>query len=353
MSSKFSNGRNQIMKFNEGAYKTKVQTYIKNKLSRVEIVPIDNMTTSYWSNLNCELDHAKENLSVEIFKSPFQVETECYQTDDLKNFIKILKYMIDIKCGTGDAISTIASAKPVIGKIVKSTYECLVNMDIVSFLKLGSNLGNFVKLSHDNIFAFKGITKATLLKTKCNKYLFQQMMMLFSLNKFHGMWKEADLEEYNTQTLLAQLISDANLALKSMNFDITVDVPYDVKNSQVMQALFDTSYFKPLATFLLRDVPIVKNIKNPNAVVGVMMGMALENKRMIRHYLTEILGTDLKPNYLNGIFGMITHDMNLLPDIKFTAARLDLDPNLLLQFIELGSTDLTQTYHTAHSLCKE
>jgi hypothetical protein len=38
---------------------------------------------------------------------------------------------------------------------------------------------------------------------------------------------------------------------------------------------------------------------------------------------------------------MITHDLNLLPEIKQMAVRIDLDPNLLINLIELVSTDIS------------
>jgi hypothetical protein len=55
--------------------------------------------------------------------------------------------MIDVKCGANDAITTVATSRIIIGKIVKTAYECLMTMEINSFLKLASNLGSFVKLN--------------------------------------------------------------------------------------------------------------------------------------------------------------------------------------------------------------
>jgi hypothetical protein len=78
-----------------------------------------------------------------------------------------------------------------------------------------------------------------------------------------------------------------------------------------------------------------------DAILGVFHGIAIKDKRLIRFYLTEMIGKDLKLANLNGVFGMITHDLNLLPEIKQMAVRIDLDPNLLINLIELVSTDIS------------
>jgi tRNA A-37 threonylcarbamoyl transferase component Bud32 len=66
-----------------------------------------------------------------------------------------------------------------------------------------------------------------------------------------------------------------------------------------------------------------------------------------------LIGKEIKPNIQNGMFGIVNRDLNLFNDIKPLALKLELDPNLLKNFMELIGPDISRTYHTAYNLCKD
>lgn len=60
----------------------------------------------------------------------------------------------------------------------------------------------------------------------------------------------------------------------------------------------------PFKRLLGVDVP------KPESLLGLMMGLSINNTQMIRSSLIEFIGDDTKPEIINGMFGIFMNDLN-------------------------------------------
>lgn len=76
--------------------------------------------------------------------------------------------------------------------------------------------------------------------------------------------------------------------------------------------LYQSGFFKGIAKFMLHDLhPMTTCISKPESVLGVVMGLALKNKNLIRTSLTDMIGDGINIEYMNGIFGILLNDVSL------------------------------------------
>jgi hypothetical protein len=128
--------------------------YLKNKLSRIEIVPLEKMSTQFWIDLPCE---SKEEYYLDrtVQRSPVMIENVALTKEDIQKYLKLLRFLIDVKCGTGKAIKTVATSDDEVGEIIRRLYECLKDRDLATFSNLTLDLSGFVKINHQNEYVFK------------------------------------------------------------------------------------------------------------------------------------------------------------------------------------------------------
>ena len=71
--------------------------------------------------------------------------------------------------------------------------------------------------------------------------------------------------------------------------------------------------------------PSTRKIKDPCAIFGIIVGLATNDFVLVRKSMGSLLGSKIKKNVLNGIFGMIFNDDKLEKDIKYVANLLGLN----------------------------
>jgi hypothetical protein len=57
--------------------------------------------------------------------------------------------------------------------------------------------------------------------------------------------------------------------------------------------------------------------------------------------MSELIGNTINPIYLNGLLGILTKEQTLFNDSKQVAKKMDLEPVLMTNLMELVGKDIT------------
>jgi hypothetical protein len=57
--------------------------------------------------------------------------------------------------------------------------------------------------------------------------------------------------------------------------------------------------------------------------------------------MSELIGNTINPTYLNGLLGILTKEQTLFNDSKQVAKKMDLEPVLMTNLMELVGKDIT------------
>jgi hypothetical protein len=121
------------------------------------------------------------------------IENVALSKDEITKFLKLLRVLIDVKCGTGKAIRTVATEDEDLGEIMFRIYDCLKARDLVSYSNLIYDLSGYVKPTFGNESIFSRQTTGILSSKKVSRYFSNQMFLFFTSKKFHNMFSDANL----------------------------------------------------------------------------------------------------------------------------------------------------------------
>ena len=107
----------------------------------------------------------------------------------------------------------------------------------------------------------------------------------------------------------------------------------------MLPELFWTDFFRDVSKVLLYNViPQTKVISNPESIIGLIVGLSIADKKMIRMNLGKLINKT-NNKLLNGIFGIIVNDSTLESDIKTIWKKVKIRSDITLNLLDLISSD--------------
>jgi hypothetical protein len=131
-------------------------------------------------------------------------------------------------------------------------------------------------------------------------------------------------------------------------------LPTSIKPEQAISSLFESGFFKKISKYFFHEVKkYTEPIENPECIFGIIMGLSLQNKHLIKNSLISLLGNDIKSTYIDGVFSIIINDPQQEKEIRGVLKKLKLDWQLALGLIELTSDDSSRDpYNASLGICK-
>lgn len=235
-----------------------------------------------------------------LIDSPFK-QIGQRNKETIISFIKLLDILIDINDFSFEATlanDMIYSKVLTWGKdlaiILKIIFNYCKNRDLPSLLNVIDAVWANIKIDYKLIDTkYKntnesnsgGLDKPVLSQNDESKYFNLQIVLLFWWSKLEKYFKEnSDIPSMYQNKYLKKFISNLNKYLpKTQN--ISLD---EIKLDKVVAELFCTDFFRFISKVLLYNmVPETRAISNPEAVIGVVIGLILDNNKIIRTNLAK------------------------------------------------------------------
>ena len=200
-----------------------------------------------------------------------------------------------------------------------------------------------------NELNFGGLDKPVLSQNDESKYFNLQIVLLFWWSKFEKYFQEnSDIPSINQNKDLRKFISSLNKYLpKSQN--ISLD---EIKLDKVVAELFCTDFFRIISKVLLYNiVPETTAISNPEAVIGIVVGLILENNKIIRTNLAKLMKINNK--ITNGVFGILFCELSLEKEIKTVWKKAKIRSDLTLNILSLISKSKNTIYDSCLSIWEQ
>ena len=122
----------------------------------------------------------------------------------------------------------------------------------------------------------------------------------------------------------------------------------------LMSQLLWTNYFRGISQSVLYKIfPETKIIHNPETIIGVIVGLALLNKDLIRVNLSRlIVGVDNK--LVKGLIGIIINNSSLEKDISAICKKVKIRADLTLNLLKMiGNYKKQNVFNPALKLCNQ
>lgn len=301
----------------------------------------------------------------ELVDTPFSmVNGRCLE--DVRDFIKILEFLIKIKEGETKIFEKIFNVDENVAKTFGAVFRSVSNKDLESHLTVLINLSRKIEIKlgitgsneapDDDLFEelqnqeAKEIEKS-LSKKELNQSFFLQFILLFTGTKLNTLLTTSVVEKFKLQKKLNNLFYNINKFLPESQKLLVNDIDFD----QVFPSLFESGFFKKISKYFFHKVkPATEPIKKPEAIFGIIVGLSLQSKNLIRNSLLKLIGPEIKKKFINGIFGFIVNDPSQEKDMRAVMKKCNLNANLGLSLVELV-TDATERdkYNAALSICKK
>ena len=299
-----------------------------------------------------------------LVDSPFE-ETNGRSKEDVLDFMKLMESILYIKEGEVKTFQKIFNVNECTAKTLSVVYKAVYQKELDSLLTVLINLSKKVEIkmgilnSEDTPNAdlyeenqnqeIKNIEK-TLTKKDLNQSMFLQFMLLFTGTKLNTLLTSSSVDKYKMMKKLNSLFFTINKFLPESQKLVANDIDF----SQVFPSLFESGFFKKISKYFFHVVtPITKAIKTPESIFGVIVGLSLQNKNLIRNSLVKLVGSEIKKTYLNGIFGFIVNDPSLEKDMRAVMKKININSNLGLSLVELiTDSNERDKYNAALSICK-
>ena len=190
-----------------------------------------------------------------------------------------------------------------------------------------------------------------LTKKDLNQSMFLQFILLFTGTKLNTLLTGSSVEKYKMKKKLNSLFHTINKFLPESQKLVANDIEF----IQVFPSLFESGFFKKISKYFFHVVkPCTRKISSPESIFGVIVGLSLQNKNLIRNSLVKLIGGKIKKTYLNGLFGFIVNDPSLEKDMRAVMKKMNLNSNLGLSLVELVTEDTERDkYNAALSICKD
>ena len=184
-----------------------------------------------------------------------------------------------------------------------------------------------------------------------NQSIFLQFLLLFTGTKLNTLLTTSVIEKYKMQKKLNTLFMTINKFLPESQKLMSSAIEFD----QVFPSLFESGFFKKISKYFFHKVkPATISINKPESIFGIIVGLSLQNKNLIRNSLVKLIGPELKQKFINGVFGFIVNDPTQEKDMRAVMKKVNLNANLGLSLVELV-TDSTERdkYNAALNICKK
>lgn len=112
-------------------------------------------------------------------------------------------------------------------------------------------------------------------------------------------------------------------------------IPSQVGLGDVMMSLFESSFFSDIAKRIFYNaVPETQVISRPEAILGIIVGLSLNNTNLVRTSLLKLLGQTKSKN-ISGLIAILSKDPNLEKDIRTISKSLKVRPDLALSLVDI------------------
>lgn len=160
--------------------------------------------------------------------------------------------------------------------------------------------------------------------------------------------------DYDLQRMLSLISDYANDTFELHGFDAKISMGTYVEPSTIIRTFYQQGFFRMFSQKTMTHLfPILSKIKNVEQIIGLILGLSINDNSMIRKALSDIFGKDVKKNYLDGVFGILYNDTSLEKEIKDVALLVGMDPYLALDTVELLNKKNHNVYANAYSICEE
>ena len=288
----------------------------------------------------------------EIFDNPLAA-VNGRSIEDVLSFIKILEVIVKIKEGEASIFEKLFKIDKPLAKTISVIYKSISDKDLESYISVLLNLSRSVEVRlgvvndkdqpDDDLFdellniEFKDLEKS-FTKNQTNQSIFLQFILLFTCNKLNYLLNTTSFERYRIEKKLNTLFFTLNTFLPESQKLMTSALTYE----EIFPSLFESGFFKKISKYFFHKVkPVTKAIMKPESIFGVIVGLSLQNKNLIRNSLIKLIGKQVNTRYINGLFGFIVNDPIQEKDMRAVIKKINLNADLALNLVELV-TDSTQ-----------
>ena len=123
----------------------------------------------------------------------------------------------------------------------------------------------------------------------------------------------------------------------------------------VFSSIFESGFFKRLSQYIFHELmPFTECIPHPEVILGIMVGLSLQNVNMIRNNFLELIGNEIDNDHLKALIGIITKDLSDENCIRKLCKHINVDSNLAINLIELANDNIqSDKFNTAYAVCKK
>jgi len=303
-----------------------------------------------------------------VIDSAFDLEKGRKQ-EEILDFIQLCETLLLIKQGEVKAFQKLFNVDSVIAKALTAVYKSVHSKELDSHLSLLINFSKHIEVkmresrnddapdTYPDTDLYQELQnkeakmiEKNLSKADLNQSMFLQFFLLFTITKLNTLLINSNLEKYKLQKKLHNLFFTINKFLPEQQKLVANDIGF----TEVFPYLYERGFFKKVSRYFYHIVmPITKPLNRPESVFGVICGLSLQNKDLIRSSLIQLIGPEIKPQFLNGIFGFIVNDPTLEKDMRAVMKKCNLNSNLGLSLVELITDDTERDkYNAALSICK-
>ena len=297
-----------------------------------------------------------------LFDSPFK-QTEKRSKADVIDYIKILETLININKLTPKTIKEMLKWSENNAKFLNKIFTWAKDKDLDSMLDMIDAISskivfpsqyqlNSSDIQKGNEESYNSkIDKLNLSAEDKSKHMTLQFLLLFSAKMFIEYFES---QSYDPEALsnkkLNKFISKLNKFLpKSKNLNL-----YEIGLKNLMNQLFWTNFFRGISQTILYTVfPELKIIHNPETIVGVIVGLALLNRDLVRVNLCKLLvGTNNK--LVKGLIGVIINNASLEKDINHLCKKVKIKADLTLNLLKMiGNYKKQNVFNPWLKLCDQ
>ena len=362
--------------FNKNDFNETVRKFIDIQLQRVKLEILHNKPkrTHFFDNLNIEKNYdygdednpGLDNLPPNhpIMDSAFENEGG-RRSEDIIEFIDMLETLLYLKQGEVKTFAKLFNINDSVAKSISAVYKSVHNKELDSHFSLLITLSKKIEIKMGRMSSHEEPDddyhqelqnqeareiERTLTKKDLNQSMFLQFFILFTITKLNGLLQTTTVEKFKMKKKLSNLFSTINKFLPEQQKLVANDISFP----QVFPSLFESGFFKKISKYFFHVVaPYMTPIKSPESIFGIITGLSLQNKNLIRNSMLKLVGSKIKVKYLNGVFGFIVNDPNLEKDMRTVMKKMNLSPSLGLGLVELVTDDTERDkYNAALSICK-
>ena len=319
----------------------------KNVENDISALYFDNLTTeNLYEVYNKETSKLQQLSSQsELVDSPF-AQINGRSSKDVVDFVVLLENIIKIIDGDVETLKELFGDGPGIF-ILSLVNKCIINQDIEVYLTLLEKISTAIIIETNDVIKVPKYAcpledwesiKVENLSNSLNsqeksQWMIIQLAFLFCCKRFNNMLLQVPQKD----------VKRVNRALddffeSSINRFLPVEqklMPSQIGMKEITQSLFESSFFSDIAKQIFYQiVPQTQAIWSPETILGVIVGLSLNNSNLVRTNLLHLLG-ESQNRIVSGLYGILAKDPNLEKDIRSISKLLKIKPDLSLSLIDI------------------